>query len=232
MFIMLKKIKVFVLITIFLFFNMTSHSFASNKGDLIDNMIKSCNGNIQEYGITFSFNANGNSEEICNKILKKITLNIKDINNVIQNDKVYCIEIKSNSINGYIESINYDNYNVVTVNLTKKDSVNNLIDFKKNISAALGKDYNVSTYFMYIKFKVDSENLEHINEKLGVVIKEQGGNDIQTVQLENGFSSTAYTGKYLPIKSFGRSIDLNYAVCKYPSGINVIIGTPEILTSY
>ncbi|WP_205694153.1 hypothetical protein [Clostridium sp. JN-9] len=220
------------MIIIFLFINMNSHSFASNKGDLIDSMVKSCNGNIQEYGIRFSFNANGNGEEICSSILKKINPNIKDIDNVVRNDKLYCIEIKSNIINGYIESINYDNYNVVTVNLTKKDNVNNLTDFKKDISSALSKDYNVNTYFMYIKFKVDSQDLEHINEKLGVVIKEHGGTDIQTVQLENGFSSTAYTGRYSPIKSAGRSIDLNYAVCKYPSGIDVIIGTPEILTSY
>lgn len=232
MFIMLRKIKVFTLITIFLFINMTSYSSASNNGDLIDSMIKSCNGNIQEYGVTFSFKSSEDSQEICNKVFKKLNLNYKDINNVIQNDKVYCREIKGNSINGYIESINYDNYNVVTVNLTKKDSVNNLINFKKNISAAIGRDYNVSTYFMYINFKADSDDLEHINEKLGEVIKKQGGNDIQTVQLENGFSSTAYTGRYSPIKSDGRLIDLNYAVCKYPSGINVLIGTPEILTSY
>ncbi|MDF2883863.1 MAG: hypothetical protein K0R54_4428 [Clostridiaceae bacterium] len=229
---MLRKMIVFLLVTIFLFLNMSSYSSASNKADLMDNMIKGCNGTVQEYGITFSFNVNDNAEETCNKIFNKLKFDYKDIDNVMQNNKLYCIEIKSKSINGYIESINYDNYNVVTVNLTKKDNVNNLINFKNNISAALGKDYNVGTYFMYIKAKVDSSDLEHINAKLGEVIKEQGGNDIQTVQLESGFSSTAYTERYLPIKSNGRLIDLNYAVCKYPSGINVIIGTPEILTSY
>lgn len=211
---------------------MSDHSYANNKQDLIDVMINNCNGIVEEYGITVSFNVKGNMKKICNNILYKLNFDYSGVDKITENNKLYCLEIKNQNINGYIESINYDNYNVVTLNLTKKDNVNNLANFKNNILKALGENYNSRTYFMYIKAKVNSEDLEHINTKLEGVIREQGGKDIQTVQLENGFSSTANTKRYLPIKSNGRLIDLNYSVCKYSSGINIIIGTPEILTSY
>jgi hypothetical protein len=56
--------------------------------------------------------------------------------------------------------------------------------------------------------------------------------NIGTVEIDNGYSTVAYTRKYPVMKNDGKWIDFNYAVCSYSSGNYVIIGTPVIITTY
>jgi len=55
---------------------------------------------------------------------------------------------------------------------------------------------------------------------------------IETVSINNGLSTVAYTKEYDEKVTNNKLIDFNYAVCNYSSGRYIIIGTPEIITTY
>jgi Tfp pilus assembly protein FimT len=94
-------------------------------------------------------------------------------------------------------------------------------------------DYKVNAkYFQYLKAKLPNNNIKYDNNKVLELLKGYDSTNINTVKLENGYSTTAYTKMYNSMESNGQLIDLNYALSKYSSGSYIIIGTPEINVTY
>jgi hypothetical protein len=150
----------------------------------------------------------------------------------MKSKKAHYQEFGKDNLKGYIETIHYENHNIVTINLVKKDDKNSLKELKDKLEQCLNnKKVNVK-YFMYLKSKMKDDNIQYANKNIVKLLKYYGAVNINTVSLQNGYSTTAYTKRYEPIESNGKKMDFNYAVCKYSSGNYIIIGTPEIIVTY
>ncbi|SKA81237.1 TATA-box binding [Clostridium sp. USBA 49] len=229
---MRNKLFILVLILIILFGGINKNlSFAKKNINFFNEILTKVNGSVEEYGIKTVVNTKEDSENYCNKILK--SLNLKDvITNITKESNIYCIEFRNNNIYGYIESTKGDSYNTVTLNIIKKGSTNGINSLEKLVDNALGENYNKAKYFQYIKAQIPSKDIYKTNKDIEVLLKDNGVKNIDTVKIENGYTSTAYTGKYPVIKNNGKYIDFNYALCSYTSGNYIIIGTPIIIETY
>lgn len=230
-----KKTKTLLLLIIlminFIFINGSAYP-EDNNIDLIESILNRTNGQIEEYGVKTSFEADGNGEDICVDILKKMELSEKSKINVLKNNEMYCLEFNKDDTTGYIESINFDNHNVVTVNITKKNSTNGLKELKKEIEDATNSRTKNQKVFQYIKAKIPNSDISNVNDDVVNILRKDKAKNIDTVNISNGYSTVAYTKNYEPMKNNGKLMDFNFAVCRYSSGNYLIIGTPVITTNY
>lgn len=206
-------------------------SSAKKNIDLFNGILNTTGSITVENGLKVSFEINGDSENYCLDFFKKLQIYDADVN-IIKDKDLYCLEFKKTGLNGYIEYMNLDNHNVVTLNIVREDKENKLLELKNLVTAATGKDSRDIKYFEYLKAKLPNDNLVKINEDITSFLKGQDAVNIYTTYINNGYSTVAYTRKYSPIKNNGKLMDFNFAVCSYSSGNYVIIGTPVIFTTY
>lgn len=230
---MKKKNSIFLIIFFIIgsILLISDFSLASKGWDPFNDILQMTNSKTVEYGITATFITDKNGEKVCNDILKK--MNFIDVKNksVLKNEKKYCIEFGKNNTNGYIETMKYENHNVITISLVEKNSNNLLSDMKRDLEKCIDDRSVTVKYYQYLKSEV-YDDVDTTNDKILKVLKNHGASNITTVALKNGYSSTLYTGLYDAMQSNGKLMDFNYAVCKYNSGNYIIMGTPEILMTY
>jgi hypothetical protein len=208
-----------------------SYSLASKNVDFFEEIVRTSEGKVTEFGVKASFEISEDEEAFCLALLEKLNVENADIN-VVKDDKFYSVEFNNNELKGYIESTSYDNHNVVTLNVVQYDSEYRLSDLKSRVSIAVGKPENEVKYFDYLKAQINKSDKEKVNNDLAELLKENNVSNIDTIKIDNGYSTVAYTKKYPVMKNNGKLMDLNYAVCSYSSGDYVIIGTPVIITTY
>ncbi|EET86767.1 conserved hypothetical protein [Clostridium carboxidivorans P7] len=230
----MKKKKV-IFLTVFFIIGIilliSDFSLASKDLDLFNDILQITNSKTVEYGITASFITDKNGEKVCNDILKKMSFIDAKNKSVLKNEKKYCIEFGKNNTNGYIETMKYENHNIITINLVEKSNKNLLNDMKRDLEKCIDDGSVTVKYYQYLKSQV-YDDVDITNDKILKTLKNHGASNITTVALKNGYSSTLYTGLYDAMQSNGKLMDFNYAVCKYNSGNYIIMGTPEILTAY
>jgi hypothetical protein len=228
------KTKIFILLIFMMaglgYFNNGSYLTTKNL-DFFREIVTLTEGEIVEYGIKANFEVSENGETYCLELLKKLNIENADIN-VAKGDKLYSIEFSSNEFKGYIESTSYDNHNVVTLNVVQSDNEYRLLELKNRVSVAVGKHEKEVRYFDYLKAQINEDNTQKINSDIAELLKRNNASNIDTIKIDNGYSTVAYTKTYPVMKNNGKSMDLNYAVCNYSSGAYVIIGTPVIITTY
>lgn len=200
--------------------------------DIIGELISGTDSHIEEYGITVNFITDMDQEALCRDILKQMDFINPEENKITKNDKMYNVDFQTNSINGYIETTKCDKYNIIILNIVVKNDEYELKNMKNHVENVISSFSKDAKFFEYVKAKSSLDNVENIQHKMNAILQEANARDMQTIKLRNGYSSTANTGRYMPIACDGRAMDLNYAVCNYQSGNYVIIGTPQILTSY
>ncbi len=223
-------VAIFLMIGIIFLF--CDFSLANKNSDLFDDILKKTSSKTVEYGITASFTTDKNGEEVCNDILKKLNFSNVSNKSILKNEKIYSIEFGKDNTNGYIETMKYENHNVITINLVEKSNSNLLKDMKNKLQKCI-EDKNVTVkYFQYLKAQVYNKDVNATNNEILKILKSHGASNISTIALKNGYSTTAYTGIYDAMESNGKPMDFNYAICKYNSGNYIIIGTPEILAAY
>ncbi len=208
-----------------------STSLAAKEEDYFKEIIEVTEGQVSEFGVKASFEILEDKETYCLELLRKLQIDGADIN-IAKDDRFYSVEFNNNRIKGYIESISYDNHNVVTLNVVQYDNVYRLSELKDRVANAIGNHIKEVKYFDYLKAKINSGDKAKVNNKIIELLKENNASNIDTVEIDNGYSTVAYTKRYMMMKNNGKRIDLNYAVCSYNSGDYVIIGTPVIITTY
>lgn len=231
----MKKINIVIVaicLMIGIIFLFCDVSLANKNSDLFDDILKKTNSKTVEYGITASFITDKDGEKVCNDILKKLNFSNGVNKSILKNEKTYSIEFGKNNTNGYIETMKYENHNIITINLVEKNSANLLKDMKDKLQKCVeDKDVTIK-YFQYLKAQDYNNDMDTTNNEILKILKSHGASNISTITLKNGYCTTAYTGIYDAMQSNGKLMDFNYAVCKYNSGNYIIIGTPEILTAY
>jgi hypothetical protein len=204
---------------------------ASKKPDFFREIVTLTEGKVVEYGVKANFQISEDGEDYCLELFKKLNIENADIN-VVKGEKFYSVEFNNNEFKGYIESTSYDNHNVVTLNIVQYDNEYRLVELKNRVSIAVGKDEKEVKYFDYLKAQVNKDGTEKVNNDIAELLKNNNASNIDTIKIDNGYSTVAYTKKYPVMKNNGKLMDLNYAVCSYSSGDYVIIGTPVIITTY
>lgn len=228
---MKNKILIIIFFVIISLVNYKSFSFARKNTDLFNEIISKVQGKTVEYGVKASFEINENGEDYCVDLLKKFNVTDGDVF-ITKTSKFYSLEFNKNEYKGYIEYSSYDKHNVVTINMIKADNLNRLVELRKDIEKAIGKNEKEVKYYMYLKAKVtESDNLK-LNNEIISLLKEENAVNIDSVKIENGVSTVAYTKQFDAMKNNGKLMDLNFAVCNYLSGNYLIIGTPIIIEAY
>lgn len=203
---------------------------ATTSGFLLNDIIQEVKGDIQECGVKTNFITYEDSKNQIYNILEKLKVDKSNYTDIRENEKIYGVEFSSGNIKGYIQSTRYEKYTVITIDIIKETDSYDLDNIEREISNAI--DNKGTSYFKYIKAKINEDNLKYINHKIKTFLKREDAENISSIKIDNGYSTIAYSKKFSPITVGGKLIDLNYALCSYYSGNYIIIGTPEILTSY
>ncbi|MBU3179850.1 YwmB family TATA-box binding protein [Clostridium psychrophilum] len=216
-------------------------SNAQEKINLFDEILSQTSSRAVEYGLKTCFSTGENGEEICNYLIKSLGLNNKSIKLTLsKNVNSYCINFSGNNMEGYIESLkNCDSNNNITINVSRISNKNGLVSLKNKVSSSIGYRGKNIKYYQYLKAKVleNSSGVKikddyNLNKRIINILKSHGTKNIETVAINNGLSTVAYTKEYDAKITNNKLIDFNYAVCDYSSGRYIIIGTPEIITTY
>jgi len=215
-------------------------SNAQEKLNLFDEILFQTKSKTVEYGLKTCFKTYDEQKKVCNYLVKVLELNNKETKlNSSENENTYCIEFSGKNVEGYIEAVKNENVNDITVNISKVGNSNGLLALKNKVSAGIGNKGENIKYFQYLKAKIGEEtanskvdSIYNINKKVIKILKFYETKNIETVIINNGVSTIGYTKEYDDMVINNKLIDFNYAVCDYSSGRYIIIGTPEIITTY
>jgi hypothetical protein len=204
----------------------------AKETDLLDEIINKTGSNVVEYGVSSSYITNDMEIQALKDTLR--TLGYYDSHNIkiSENADIYTIDFIKGNVSGFIQATNENNQIYVTIDVREKSTVNNINMLKKNIENAVDKKYKNVKYYFYLKSKVKENNLSLVNDKINKILKNSGAKNIDTVEINKGFSTVAYTKRYETVKNNGLLMDFNYAVTSYNSGNYIIIGTPTIKETY
>lgn len=227
-----KKILLILLIILAIMgYSENKHLLASKGINIFDEAIKITEAIPSESGIKVIFQEDKVTEEYYLNILEKLNMGSFSTS-VSKDEETSCLEFRNDTITGYIESMRYDNHNVVTIEICVKSKESMQSELKNKVVSAIGKSENKITIYEYLKAKVLNRDLNKVNNDMTTLLKRLKAVNIDTVEIENGYSTVANTKRYSSIETNEKSIDFNYAVCRYDTGNYIIMGTPVIMTTY
>jgi len=215
-------------------------SNAKEKFNLFDEILLQTKSKTVEYGLKTCFKTGEERKKVINYLVQVLELNKKEINlNSSENENSYCVEFSGKNVEGYIEALKNEDANDITVNISKVSNKNGLVALKNKVSASIGNRGKNIKYFQYLKAEISestagfkADDIYSVNNRIIKILKSYGTENIETVGINNGLSTIAYTKEYDEKVTNNKLIDFNYAVCNYSSGRYIIIGTPEIITTY
>lgn len=227
------KLSLLILVFILLFPGSQNYTLSSVKKDnLFDDIVTEINGEACECGLTANFVSNGEEESICKNIYGKLQIDGSPKLNITKKKDTYCIEFDNGKLKGYIEDMRDEKNNFVTISISENIKKNNLTSLNERVSNAIEKKRSEVKYFQYLKAKLPMNDLKKVNNEIINLLKKKEASNIDTLPINGGYSTVAYTKRYEIRRENDKWEDFNYALCNYNSGNYIIIGTPEIITSY
>ncbi|EJO5346232.1 YwmB family TATA-box binding protein [Clostridium botulinum] len=233
-----KKINFSVLIILLLsmlamLFIPKNYSKAKDKDELFFKIIEKTNSNIVEAGGNVSFATKLTTKDISKEICSNLQLDKKFNKKSVCRNGNYNIYFYNKQISGNINIKKCNDENIVMIDFKSSILNKKFIDFKNNIKIYLNSKNKKDYIFEYVKAENNRQNLKKLNDDISLILNKNNAKNIDTIKLDNGYSTTAYTKRYTPIKVCGKKIDFNYAVCKYNSQKTyLILGTPQISETY
>lgn len=218
-------------IFIILCFNTKFYAAGSNK-TTFDDIVAKTGSDIVEYGITTSFETSRDGNKVCDDILTNLSLEKETKVTKFASDNLYRLDFQNKTASGYVESVLDGGTDIVKLYVIKAESSNNLMKLKEKAKEAVSSYCKDPKVFLYLKAKTPDFDIEHTNRTIVSLLKKSGTIDMDTVNLGKSLSTVCYTAKFEPTLINGKLIDFNFAVCSYPSGNYIIMGTPEILETY
>ncbi len=228
-----KKVVILLILCFLLVVIYNDKSKASGNIDLIDQIIKTSNSRVVENGIKVEYISYENGEDQWKRVLNNLSLENLEIKSTTSNDEFFYLEFESKDITGYIESRKLNNKNnKIVLNISEKININDLKNLNNRVKIAIGNNNKESKNYQYVKAELSNNNLYEMNSKLTKELKASGATNIESLSINGGQFTVANTYRYRPTISNGKLVDLSYALCNYSSGNYIIVGTPEIITSY
>jgi hypothetical protein len=204
----------------------------AKETDLFEEIINKTESNVIEYGVSASFITGDIEQGTLEDTLKVMGYYNPSTMSISIKDNVHSIDFNKGDISGYIQSVKQGDGTYITLDIKEKSTINNINMLKNNIENSISKKYKNVKYFLRLKSKLKQSDLTEVNNQIKTILKNTGAKSIDTIEINNGFSTVAYTKKYQAVKNNGSLIDFNYAVTSYNSGNYIIIGTPIIKETY
>jgi len=211
------SIAIFILLSFFnlgAVSNITHHN--RNSFDILETNIRTVS-DFEENGAKLQYKTRENIEKEIFRIKKQLNCNIngdyKEINkNQFQllNDKVH-IDIKTWS---------EDQYNYIEIKLINLDVKYSTLDLKNMLQRIKDEKSEDEQYFLYYKGKISKEDSNYSINKL---LNENNVQKASLLEISNGYTGTG---------NLSGGDKLNFAMIKYNTGSNIIIGTPTIFELY
>lgn len=217
-------------------------SYGANKWDVTQSVIQEAQGEVVECEVKTIFNIRNDKErDTCLELLNELEYTkSKEASISITKDELsYCIKFEKGNISGYLESSFDKNHNIITIDIVQKCQENQIENINNTIDSLIHKvdnnnhiELSNKQTFKFVKAKISVNDINQVNNKIIKLLEKHNSVNVNTININNGCSTIAYTGKSEYILNQGKKIDINYAICKYSSGNYVVIGTPIIITSY
>ncbi|QGU94144.1 hypothetical protein GOM49_02430 [Clostridium bovifaecis] len=226
-----KKILILFLTLVAMILNYKI-SYAYKNVNLLQEMVKTAEGEIVESGVRTRFKSSRNGQELTEYFMDKV--NYKDTKvKSYKNKENYYINFEEKGTKGFITIASSKGENIVTIDIVQKCSSNELDEIKSKIELITAPvSHKDKEYYEYLKVRLPNKDLASINQELISVLKINGAVNTSSIELNNGFSTCAYTYRYKPRNNNGKQMDLNFALSSYTSGKYLVIGTPEIVITY
>lgn len=210
-------------------------TYAKSNNNLIDDILKGVSGNTIECGVRYVIQPDSNGREIYTNIVRDLK-ETELTECYFKNENEDTVELSGTHLGkpskGFIKYFKSGSKEYITINILENTERNNLNELNKSFMKTFSKySSNVKSY-AFVKAELKEKDIENVNNEVLIKIRANGGSDISTVKINNGFSTTAYTGKYNSEYVGKRLVDFNVAVCSYSSGNYIVIGTPIIISSY
>ncbi|WP_061996151.1 hypothetical protein [Clostridium sp. ATCC 25772] len=225
----LKKFIAIFMIFILVCLN-SINSKAIDKKDIIGEVLNIAKAEIIEVGVETIFNEEKDINSYCEELKKSISYYGYDKEKIIVKNHNDYIEVKIDNLNVIIEKIDYKD-NMIKMTVSQKTKYNNL-DFLKNLTKTTFKNEKHINQYLYVKSSFDDENCNLLNKHIVDFLDKNGATDLETVPLENGFSTICNTKMYNSKEIFRKKIDFQFAIMKYSRENYLIIGTPEITVAF
>lgn len=203
----------------------------SKNIDYINEIIKISKSEVMENGLKVEYETFNNGEDECKKIYSNYFVDKISEVEASRDNRQYCIKFKCGDILGHIESVEEDNKNRINIEITEKNSSDDLKKIKEDFKSEISENSEVH-YYQYVKGELHNSDINILNLKIIEKLSRYGVRNIKSLNISNGYYTVADTDTYDGKIDNGKLIDLNYAICNYSSGNYIIIGTPEITTSF
>ncbi|MGE5628724.1 MAG: YwmB family TATA-box binding protein [Solirubrobacterales bacterium] len=220
----MKKLVLLLIGIIFIQLFINGEVNADNS-KLVNKIIEETAALPVEYGSTSIFQYSGKGSDLAANIKEKTgCICICESNS---KGEFYTISSKEKGIDLQIKlAENQGEVNVKTLSVDNYNKVKSIL--QNTLSCA---DVKADLY-EYTKYKINDNNLSNIYSKVNLILKSSRTSNLNETAISNGYSITGYTGFGRSIRSKGSPIDINIAILSYESGSYLIIGTPEIMTTY
>ncbi|KEH98360.1 YwmB family TATA-box binding protein [Clostridium botulinum] len=228
----IKKGVVFFITVVSIFLNYKI-TYAYKNIDYFEKFINTTGSKVIEYGVNTKFETTINGQELFSCFKDRIPIIGYLKLNTYENKGNYHMEFKNSNIKGYILIQSLKEKSYVTINIIKTDNTNKLSKLQsqvRELKEGLSKKEGI--YYQYLKAKLPDNDLSKVNNNLISLLKNTGAINVDSVEINDGFSTCAYTTQYEPKRNNGKLMDLNYALSNYSSGAYITIATPEIITTY
>lgn len=230
------KKKVFILLILILLMQCIKGSIKSpsheRSVDFVSDIVSTSKCKIVECGVRTLYKTTKSSEDECLSVKNKLLINGEFDISIFKNEGIYCVEFSNDKIDGYIESMTSKDGNSMVINYNKKTASNDVKSIEKNLAYAVNKKASELTFYDYVKGSSSNNNKSSLNKKIIKKLEEKGATNIKTLDIDNGITTTAYTGMYPIYSSEGQYVDINYSLCSYDSGNYIVVGTPVLVSTY
>jgi hypothetical protein len=239
----LKNSFLLIALVLIILTNISDKVFCANtKWDPFSSVLNETKGKVALCEVKVSFDiANNKGQDICLEFLKQleVTKGAGSSINIVKDEFKYCIEFQNDGISGFIESGTYNYHNVITIDIEQKCQDNQLENIKNTIDSAINKiqksgsiKYENKQVFEFIMAELPSLDIYQLNDNVIRLLKKHNSFNVNSIEINKGISTVAYTGREGFILNQGRKMDFNYAICKYSSGNYLVMGTPIIIKPY
>jgi hypothetical protein len=221
----------FYILLIVVYFN-TTLSLAKNSEDLVKTILQKTSGNVVEYGLKYELDSKDNGEEVVVNLFSKLPLQRETLDvKVIKDSFQYCIEFKTDGVKGYVQYM-IGMEKKIMVSIVEEKDLENISEHKSKIESIIKDEGLQFRCFEYVKAITSVKDAAQAKEIVETTLKKSGASNTSCININKGYSITAYTGKGEQMKMGNELIDINCAIRSYDSGIYVIVGTPVISTCY
>ena len=217
--------KIFLgIITSLLFLNL--FLFPDNKevteNSAFSSIIEATAGEI----IETSFKAVYYVEQSAEEEMKNISEHFQGKEILLKKDEgnIHLLNILKNEILIEIKAVDLNGKSQITIKAIVYGHGKTLRELEQFIQDYTKNKEVEAKYYKYMKGKLRNEKAPKVLESVNKALEKQGFNSIETLGIDNGYTSIAILNNHL----FKDEIKINYSLCSYETSTYIFIGTPII----